>query len=192
MGQTNSTSGSSGVAGGIGDCCHHIKDVTSRTSARIMAAISIIAPLGADKRPVETAFKAGKYLAFRVARQDFAMNIAFVRSILPVHQMTKIDDHHWICGVAAISGRDFPVIDLRAKLKIAHGSNGREPFIIVVETEEGLAGFIADRVSEVLELRLRDFRNGAVRTHGRVRRVLEPSQIMQAEDWLEFDLSVRL
>jgi chemotaxis signal transduction protein len=156
-----------------------------------MAAISIIPPLRADKRAVETAFKAGKYLTFRVARQDFAMNIACVRSILPVHQMTKIDAHQWICGTAAIGGRDFPVIDLRAKLKIADGSHGREPFIVVVETEEGLAGFIADRVSEVLDLRLRDFRNGAVRTHGRARRVLEPVQIMQAEDWSAFDLSVR-
>ena len=111
------------------------------------------------------------------------MNIAFVRSILPVHQMTAIAAHQWICGFAAISGRDFPVIDLRAKLGIAHGSHGREPFIIVVETGEKLVGFIADRVSEVLDLRPRDFRNGAVRTRGRPRRVLDPALIMTNEDW---------
>jgi chemotaxis signal transduction protein len=132
---------------------------------------------------VETAHKAGKYLTFRVARQDFAMNSAFVRGILPVHQMTPMTAHEWICGFASANGRDFPVIDLRAKLGIAHGSHGREPFIIVVQIEEKLVGFIADRVSEVLDLRARDFRNGAVRTHGRARRLLDPEQIMKTEDW---------
>lgn len=154
-----------------------------------MAAVSIITRDCADKPAVETVYKAGKYLTFRVARQDFAMNIASVRSILPVHQMTPIVTHKWVCGFAAIGGRDFPVLDLRAKLGIARGSHGREPFIIVVQTEEKLVAFIADRVSEVLDLRARDFRNGAIRTHGRVRRVLDPSQIMEAEDWSAVEFS---
>jgi chemotaxis signal transduction protein len=132
---------------------------------------------------VETSHKAGKYLTFRVARQDFAMNSSFVRGILPVHQMVQMAAHEWICGFASANGSDFPVIDLRAKLGIAHGSHGREPFIIVVQIEEKLVGFIADRVSEVLDLRARDFRNGVVRTHGRARRVLNPEQIMKPEDW---------
>jgi chemotaxis signal transduction protein len=135
---------------------------------------------------VETVYKAGKYLTFRVARQDFAMNIAFVRGILPVHQMTPVAAHEWICGFAAVSGREFPVIDLRAKLGIAHGSQGREPFIIVVQAEDRLVGFIADRVSEILDLRARDFRNRVVRTHGRARQVLDPDQIMTTEDWSAF------
>jgi chemotaxis signal transduction protein len=144
----------------------------------------------ADEAPVETvsyelpSFKAGQYLTFRVARQDFAMNAEFVRGILPMHEMVALEAaHEWISGFAAIGGRDFPVIDLRAKLEIAHGSHGREPFIIVVETTGRLAGFIADRVSEVLELRQRDFRNGALRGYGRPRRVLDPNQIMKEEDW---------
>lgn len=119
------------------------------------------------------------------------MSIAFVRSILPVHQMTPIAAHPWLCGFAAISGRDFPVIDLRAKLGIPHGTQGREPFIIVVEANEKLFGFIADRVSEVIDLRARDFRNGAVRSTGRVRRVLEPAQMMQDADWPAIGLIMR-
>ena len=146
--------------------------------------------LRADKRRVETVsepltvYKAGKYLTFRVARQDLAMNADCVSGILPVHEMAALETpHQWICGFAALGGRDFPVIDLRAKLGIPHGSQGREPFIVVVETAGRLAGFIADRVSEVLELRPRDFRNGAVRTHGRPRKVLDPAKIMTDDDW---------
>jgi len=119
------------------------------------------------------------------------MSIAFVRGILPVHQMTAIGAQQWICGFAAVGGRDFPVVDLRAKLGIAHGTHGREPFIIVSEAGERLVGFIADRVSEVLDLRARDFRNGAIRTHGRPRHVLEPAQIMREEDWSALGLSYR-
>lgn len=112
------------------------------------------------------------------------MNTAFVRAILPMHEMTALEAaHEWMIGFAAIGGQDFPVVDLRAKLGISHGSHGREPFIIVAETAGGLFGFIADRVSEVLDLRPRDFRNGAVRTYGRARRVLDPAQIMKQEDW---------
>jgi len=155
-----------------------------------MTAITIIRPFRADMRPVETvsdalpAYKAGKYLTFRIARQDFAMNAEHVRGILPVHEMVALETpHDWICGFAAVGGRDFPVLDLRAKLDIARGSQGREPFVVVVETGGRLAGFIADRISEVLDLRTRDFRNGAVRGRGRRRRVLDPDQIMKAEDW---------
>jgi purine-binding chemotaxis protein CheW len=130
---------------------------------------------------------AGKYLTFRVARQDFAVSADCVRGILPVHEMVALETpHNFVCGFAAVGGRDFPVVDLRAKLDIPHGSHGREPFIVVVETSGKLAGFIADRISEVLDLRPRDFRNGAVRGHGRPRRVLDPDQIMTSEEWAVF------
>ncbi len=133
-------------------------------------------------------YKAGKYLTFRIARQDFAMSVEYVRAILPMHEMVALETaHHFICGFAVAGGHDFPVIDLRAKLGIAHGSHGREPFIIAVETavetRGRLAGFVADRVSELLDVRKRDFRNGAVRGHGRLRRILEPDQVMKEEDW---------
>ena len=112
------------------------------------------------------------------------MSADCVRGILPVHEMVALETpHHWICGFAAVGGREFPVLDLSAKLGISRGPHGREPFIIAVETGDRLAGFIADRISEVLELRARDFRNGAVRGFGRPRKVLDPEQIMTPDDW---------
>jgi chemotaxis signal transduction protein len=155
-----------------------------------MAATSIIPPVGADEPPVGTvsyeppAASAGKYLTFRVARRDFAMSAEHVRGILPVHEMAALNARHgWIIGFAAVGGRDFPVVDLAAKLAIPNGSRGREPFIIVVATGEKLVGFIADRVSDLLDVRARDFRNGALRGHGRPRRLLDPEQIMTEEQW---------
>jgi chemotaxis signal transduction protein len=165
-----------------------------------MAAIPIIPPECVDEPPVATVFnefnvfKAGKYLTFRVARQDFAISTALVRGILPLHQMIAVESGHYnevpICGFAAVGGRDFPVIDLKVKLEIANGPHGREPFIIAVEAGGRLVGFVADRVSEVLDLRQRHFRNGALRAHGRPRKVLDPDAIMTTEDWSVFGLSL--
>ncbi len=99
-----------------------------------------------------------------------------VRGILPMHELSPLHvTHAWLCGFASIAGR--------AKLGIARGSHGREPFIVVVETEGHLVGFIADRVSQVVDARARDFRNGMLRTPGRPRKVLDPDRIMQKEDW---------
>jgi chemotaxis signal transduction protein len=155
-----------------------------------MAATSIISPLRADKPPVETlsdkppVYRAGKYLTFRVARQELAINSEYVRGILPMHEMVAFDGpSEWIRGYVSVGGRDVPVIDLRAKLGITHGSHGRDPFVIVVETEGRLIAFVADYVSEVLDLRQRDFWQGAIRIAGRQRRILDPAQIMSKEDW---------
>ena len=99
-----------------------------------------------------------------------------------------------ICGVATLRGRDFPVVDLRGKLGIAHGSHGRQPCVIVVEVEGGsgsrLLGFVADRISEVLTLRDRDFRNGSVRLNGRARRVLNPDLILTEEELKSWNASL--
>ncbi len=136
-----------------------------------------------------------------------------VRGILPAHDLIPIEppqssnsepgfssgemglkNSGMICGVASLRGRDFPVVDLRGKLGIAHGSHGRQPCVIVVEVESGsgarLLGFVADRISEVLMLRDRDFRNGSVRLNGRARRVLNPDLILTEEELKSWNASL--
>jgi chemotaxis signal transduction protein len=166
----------------------------------------------ADERPVETNSPA-QYLTFRVARQDFVMLASRVRGILPIHDLIPIEapqssnpepglinsdprlsDFGMICGVATLRGRDFPVVDLRRRLGIAQGPNGRQPYVIVVELESPsgarLLGFVADRISEVLMLRDRDFRNGSVRLNGRARRVLDPDLILTDEELKSWNASL--
>ena len=115
-----------------------------------------------------------------------------VRGILPVREMTPLQDNgapvgfsrpqEWTCGFAALQGRDFPVLDLRGKLGLAHGSHGRSPCIIVVELDglhgPQLTGFIADRVSEIVQARERDFSRGKLRNGGRPRTVLDPDVLL--------------
>src|SRR5712675_1504081 len=103
IGQMNSTSGSSGT-GGTG-CCQARNVERKRTNARNMAAIFIIALVHVDKRPVETVYRSGKYLTFRVGRQDFAISAVHVRGILPVHQMEVVEGApNSILGFAQLGG----------------------------------------------------------------------------------------
>ena len=117
------------------------------------------------------------------------MDASRVRGIMPAQELVPIDTPHpWICGFAALLGRDFPVVDLRGKLGIARGSHGRLPCVVVVEvmarSGTRLLGFVADRVSDIVTLRDRDFHHGTVRTGGRSRRVLDPNEILSEEELL--------
>jgi chemotaxis signal transduction protein len=127
----------------------------------------------ADERSV------GQYVTFRIARQGFALDVTRVRGLLPMHDMVALDvPEGWVLGIAAVRGIDFPVVDVRGKLGIPDGSHGRQPCIVVadVATPHGtqMAGFIADRVCEVITVRQRDIQDGTIRTNGRPRRIFNP------------------
>jgi len=111
------------------------------------------------------------------------MEAAHVRGLIPLHEMLRLDHPRgWIVGIAALRGRDFPVIDLPGKLGLAHGSHGRQPCVVVVEAPgPRLVGFIADRVSRVVPLRDPDLSRGTLRIAGRTRRLLDPGQILDEE-----------
>ena len=140
------------------------------------------------------AFRPGKYVTFRVARQDFAMDAARIRAILPLHELvTLATAHPWLRGFAAWGAHEFPVVDLQRKFHLPHASRGREPCIVAVALEtagvQRLAGFVADRVSAVVNLRERDFRNGVAHAKGRPRRLLDPDQILTEDELLALPLA---
>jgi chemotaxis signal transduction protein len=124
------------------------------------------------------AFRSGPYLTFRVGRQELAVWAAAVKAILPEHELhaAELAEPRWLAGTARAYGEVFPVIDLRRKLGLRPGPYGRNPSIIAVDTGEGLAGLLADRVSGIIHARARDFRHGKIR-RGRPRQVLDPRSL---------------
>ncbi len=111
------------------------------------------------------------------------MDATRIRGLLPIHDITLLDNpQEWIIGIAAIRGRDFPVVDLRGKLGIPKGSLGRTPCVVAVEVAgPKLIGFVADRVSEVITLRKPDLSGGNLRIMGRTRRIFHPDRILTEE-----------
>ncbi len=118
-------------------------------------------------------------MTFRVGRQDFVMRTSRVRALLPMHEMIALETPvSAICGIISVGGRDCPVIDLSGKLGIPTGSPGRQPCVIIAKAGSLESprefGVIADRISDVIKLRDRDFRDSSARVHGRMRRVFDP------------------
>jgi purine-binding chemotaxis protein CheW len=125
-----------------------------------------------------------QYLTFRVARQDLALDCERVRAILPIEELTPLASARpGVIGVVNLTGRGVVVVDLRVRLNLAAASQGAQRRIVVVEAAGGhLAGFVADRVSDVVRYRSRDLRNGVLRGIGRPRRVVEIDQVVEEDD----------
>jgi purine-binding chemotaxis protein CheW len=134
-------------------------------------------------------FRSGQYLTFRVGRQEFAIEAAPVKGILPAHELVSAErpGEDWLAGEARLRGQVFPVIDLRVKLKLRHGISGRTPCIVVVEYRSPagipiaiLVGILVDSVSEIIHARAHDFRNGKIRI-GRPRQVIQVAELAVPE-----------
>ena len=151
-----------------------------------------------DKLGVEALYSApelhpGHYLTLRVARVDFAVETSRVRGILPARDLKPVAPSptlarffsEWTCGFASLRGNDVPVIDLRARLNLPPATYGRHPCIIVVELTPSagprFAGFLADRVSQVVYAHDRDLFHGRLRHGERWRRVLDPDLLLSQE-----------
>ncbi len=100
---------------------------------------------------------AGKYLTFRLDREEYGLEILKVREIIGLMGITRVPrTPHYIRGVINLRGKVIPVLDLRAKFGMDVISDTEETCIIVVEVEGAgeslLMGILVDAVSEVLDI----------------------------------------
>ena len=74
-------------------------------------------------------------------------------------------------------------MDLRSKLKMTFSSHGSQPKIVILELTAGkLAGFVADRISDVVVYRDRDLRSGSLRGKGRPRKLVDLDQLVSEQE----------
>ena len=105
---------------------------------------------GPDKR-------AGKYLNFRLGKEDFAIKVLSVCEIMGMQELSTLPEAPaYVKGVINLRGKAIPVIDLRLKLGMESVKYTQRTCIIVaqIETITGhrLVGTIVDGVFEVLTL----------------------------------------
>jgi len=101
--------------------------------------------------------RAGKYLAFRLADQDYGLAILQVREIIGLVDITRVPCvDSFIRGVINLRGKIIPVIDLRMKFGMEPCPTSEQTVIIVVQyaTTRGeiTQGVLVDQVQEVLSL----------------------------------------
>jgi purine-binding chemotaxis protein CheW len=101
-----------------------------------------------------TDVRAGKYLTFGLANEEYGLEILKVREIIGMMEITCVPampDH--VMGVINLRGKVIPVINLRRKFTMPEAEQTSETCIIVVSVNNNLMGVVVDRVSEVLDIR---------------------------------------
>jgi purine-binding chemotaxis protein CheW len=102
--------------------------------------------------------RAGKYLTFRLAGEEYGIGIRKVKEIIGMMTVTSIPQAPgYVKGVINLRGKVIPVIDLRLKFSMESIAYTERTCIVVVEVEGGMRkiqmGIIVDSVSEVLNIK---------------------------------------
>ena len=141
--------------------------------------------------------RAGKYLTFRLAGEEFGIRVMQVREIMGLQEITPVPHTPaHVKGVINLRGKVIPVICLRSKFAIPAAEYTDRTSIIVVQVHRGrmLAGIIVDGVSEVLNVAGADIENapdfgagadtsyvvGMAKVKGAIKILLDIDQVMIA------------
>lgn len=98
-----------------------------------------------------------EYITFKLGDELFAINVAQVREVLELPQITRVPTApDYMRGVVNVRGKAIPVVDLRLKFGLPQILETVNSRIVVMELDlEGevtVVGGIADSVHEVIEL----------------------------------------
>ena len=108
------------------------------------------------KQNVDFGHLAGKYLTFKLAEEEYGLDIMKVQEIIGIMPVTKVPRvPEYVRGVINLRGRIIPTVELRAKFGLEAVEDTERTCIIVVElqTEKGKVnmGVIVDEVAEVMD-----------------------------------------
>jgi purine-binding chemotaxis protein CheW len=118
-----------------------------------MSAAVIVDSTVADSRRA----KAGKYLTFSLAAEEYGVPVLKVREIIKMMDITVVPQvPHYVRGVINLRGKVITVIDLRLKFGFPPQEQTDETAIVVVEIKvdggKVLTGIVVDSVSDVLNI----------------------------------------
>jgi purine-binding chemotaxis protein CheW len=110
-----------------------------------------------EQAQVSTAQRAGKYLTFKLRKEEYGLEILKVQEIIGMMNVTRVPKMPgYVRGVINLRGKVIPVVDLRLKFGLDHQDDTERTCIIVVQIDGGehevTIGIIVDEVSEVLDV----------------------------------------
>lgn len=98
-----------------------------------------------------------QYMTFKLGDEHFALDVAQVREVLEVSQITRVPTApDYMRGVVNVRGQATPVVDLRRRFGLPETADTVHTRIIIMElTLDGeitVLGAVADSVHEVIEI----------------------------------------
>ena len=149
-----------------------------------------------------TSARAGKYLVFQLAQEEFAIGVLSVREIIRTQDITKVPHTPpHMKGVINLRGKVIPVMDLRTKLGFPETEYDQRTCVIIVEIQTDAhtslyMGLIVDGVAEVLNLAQTDIQDvpdfgssspspyllGVAKTKGRIRILLDINKVLASHE----------
>lgn len=98
-----------------------------------------------------------QYMTFKLGDELFAIDVAKVREVLEVPQITRVPTApKYMRGVVNVRGQSIPVVDLRTRFGLPMEAETVQSRIIVMELDldgqVAVLGGMADSVHEVIEL----------------------------------------
>ena len=92
-------------------------------------------------------------VVFRLGEEEYALPIADVHEIIRYTEPRSVASSvGWIRGVISLRGKIVPVYDLATRLGEGRDADRPPQKIVIVETDERMAGVIVDDVTEVLTI----------------------------------------
>ena len=96
-------------------------------------------------------------VTFKVANEEFAVDIMLVQEIIRLEKVTKVPHvPAFVEGVVNLRGNVLPVIDLRKRVHLADKEYSDATRVVVMDIRGVKTGIIVDAVSEVLRVQARD------------------------------------
>ena len=156
------------------------------------AAVSEIQSIKVDSR-------AGKYLTFFLANEEYGVEILKVQEIIGQMPVTPVPlTSRYIRGVINLRGKIHPIMDLNIKFGMDETRITEETCIIVIKTTSLVMGILVDKVSEVVSVASDDIEDtpsfgadinteyllGVGKAGGRVRLLLDIEKVITASDYI--------
>ena len=159
-----------------------------------------------ERAPDTMADKAGKYLTFRLAEQEYGIEILHVQEIMGMMPVTHVPRTPvFVRGVVNLRGKVIPVVDLRLKFGMEGIDDSEKTCIIVVQLDGTIGvvttGFIVDEVSEVLDIAGKDIEAapnfgagldteyilGMAKTKGSVKILVDIAKVLGTEELAQME-----
>jgi len=92
-------------------------------------------------------------VGFEVGKEIFGVDILMVREIIRSAPITAVPNSpEFVEGVINLRGDIIPVIDLRKRLNLFKDNTQEKNWILILEVNGSVTGFVVDKVDDVLKI----------------------------------------